>query len=83
MSLEVGIKTKLNAKLVIRQRANLFGANISANKISLSQDQSYSERIVLDLNRNSALIGIFFGIALRYLYFRFLPSAVRSFAKIY
>ena len=34
MSLEVGIKTKLNARL----------ANISANKISLTQGQSYSEK---------------------------------------
>ena len=29
---------------VIRQRADLFEANISANKISLPQGQSYTER---------------------------------------
>ena len=29
MSLEVGIKTKLNATLAIRQRADLFEANIT------------------------------------------------------
>jgi len=40
----VGIKTKLNAKLAIRQRADLSEANMSANKISLSQGQSYTER---------------------------------------
>ena len=31
----MGIKTKLNARLAILQRADLFEANISANKISL------------------------------------------------
>ena len=34
------IKTELNARLAIRQRADLF----EANKISLTQGQSYSER---------------------------------------
>jgi len=34
--------TKLNARLALRQRAVLFKANISANKISLSQGQSYT-----------------------------------------
>ena len=44
MSLEVGIKTKLNARLTIRQRADLFKVNISANKITLQQGQRYTER---------------------------------------
>ena len=35
--------TKLNARLALRQRADLFKANISANKISLPQGQSYTE----------------------------------------
>ena len=39
-SLEVGILTKLNARLAIRQRGDLFEANISANKISLLQGHS-------------------------------------------
>ena len=33
------IKTNLNARLAIRQRADIFRANISANKISLHQGQ--------------------------------------------
>ena len=37
-------KTKLYARLVIRQRANLFEANISDDKISLPKGQSYTER---------------------------------------
>ena len=36
----MGIKTKLNVRLAIRQRADLFEANILANKISLLQGQS-------------------------------------------
>ena len=32
----------LNARLAIRQRADSFEANISANKISLTQGQSYT-----------------------------------------
>ena len=44
MSLDVGIKTKLNAMLAIQQRGDLFEANISANKISLPQGQSYNEK---------------------------------------
>ena len=43
-SLEVGIKTKLNTRLEIRQKADLFEVNISANKITLPQCQSYTER---------------------------------------
>ena len=35
-------KTKLNA--VLRQRVDLLWANMSANKISLPQGQSYTER---------------------------------------
>ena len=38
------ILTKLDARLAIRQRADIFEANISANKISLSQGQSYTDR---------------------------------------
>ena len=34
------IKTKLNARLVIRQKDDLFGGNISANKISFPQGQT-------------------------------------------
>ena len=44
MSLDVGIKTKLNARLAIQQRGDLFEANILANKISLPQGQSYIEK---------------------------------------
>ena len=36
--------TKLNARLAVWQRADLLLANISANRISLLQDQSYTER---------------------------------------
>ena len=36
-------KTKLNAELALRQRAELLWANISANKIGPPQGQSYSE----------------------------------------
>ena len=36
---------KLNGGLALRQRADLLWANISANKISLPQGQSYTERI--------------------------------------
>ena len=34
------LKTKLNARLAIRQRADLFEFNISAKEISLAQGQS-------------------------------------------
>ena len=34
------IKTKLNARLVIRQKDDLFGANISVNEISFPQRQT-------------------------------------------
>ena len=37
-------KTKMNARLAIRQRADLFEANISANKINLPQGHSYTEK---------------------------------------
>ena len=37
-------KTKMNARLAIGQRADLFEANISANKISLPQGHSYTEK---------------------------------------
>ena len=37
-------KTKMNARLAIGQRADLFEANISANKINLLQGQSYTEK---------------------------------------
>ena len=36
--------TKLNASLAIQQRTDLFEVNISANKISLLQGQSYTEK---------------------------------------
>ena len=39
--------------------------------------------IVLALNRISAVIGNFFGNALRYVYFGCLSSVLRSFTKIY
>ena len=38
------VKTKLNAGLALRQRVDLLWANMSANKISLPQGQSYTER---------------------------------------
>ena len=43
-SLEVGIKTKLNARLEIRRRADLFEAYMSANKISLPQGPKLTEK---------------------------------------
>ena len=39
----VYLGTKLSASLAIRQRDDLFEANISANKVSLPQGQSYTE----------------------------------------
>ena len=54
MSLEVGIKTKLNTRLVMRrQMADSLEANISANKISLPQGQSYTE--ILASNKSAHL----------------------------
>ena len=38
------LKQIMNTRLAIRQRADLFKANISASKISLPQGQSYTER---------------------------------------
>ena len=38
------LKQTMNVRLVVRQRADLFKANISASKISLPQGQSYTER---------------------------------------
>ena len=38
------LKQIMNTRLVIRQRADLFKANISASKISLPQGQTYTER---------------------------------------
>ena len=35
--------TKLNARLALRQRGDLLVANISTNRISLPQGQSYTE----------------------------------------
>ena len=40
----VGTKTKLNASPAVRQRTDLLEVNISANKISLPQGQSHSEK---------------------------------------
>ena len=34
MSLEVGVKTKLNARLAIRQMADVYEANDSATKLA-------------------------------------------------
>ena len=48
-SLEVEIKTKLNARLAILQSADLLEANISANKIEVLQSQSYSVQIFVKL----------------------------------
>ena len=54
VSLEVEIKTKLNTRLAMRQeRADLFEANISPNKISLPQGQSYTE--ILASNKSALL----------------------------
>ena len=44
VTLRVFDKMSMNTRLVIRQRADLFKANISASKISLPQGQSYTER---------------------------------------
>ena len=52
MSLEAGIKTKLNAWLAIRQRADFLKANISANKMNLPQGLSYTEREYYDGSRD-------------------------------
>ena len=38
-----GVYTKLNARLALRQRADLLVANISTDRISLPQGQSYTE----------------------------------------
>ena len=43
MTLPQENKTKLNAGLALRQRVDLLKANISANKISLPQGQSYAD----------------------------------------
>ena len=40
----VGTKTKLNASPAVQQRTDLLEVNISANKISLPQGQSYTEK---------------------------------------
>ena len=47
--------TKLNAGLALKQRADLLKGNISANKISLPQGQSYTERkYLLQISKLSA-----------------------------
>ena len=48
--LEVGIKTKLNARLALLQRVDLFEGNVSANKISLPQGQNCTLSITLLYN---------------------------------
>ena len=48
----MGIKTKLNSRLVILQRADLSEANISANKISFPQGQSYTGKEYYDGSQN-------------------------------
>ena len=40
-------KTELNARMTIRQRADLLEVNIMAKKISLPQGQSYTEREIM------------------------------------
>ena len=40
MSLEVEVKTKLNARLAMRQRADLFEANVSATKLAFLRDRA-------------------------------------------
>ena len=47
-SLDAQNETKLNASLAQRQRADLLWANISANKLSLSQGQSYTDQNFVD-----------------------------------
>ena len=39
----VGTKSKLNASPAVRQRTDLLEVNISANKISLPQGQSFTD----------------------------------------
>ena len=48
----MGIKTKLNDRLALWQKAALFEANISANKISLPQDQSYMYAVIHFMGRS-------------------------------
>ena len=40
-------KTELNARMTIRQRADLLEVNIMAKKISLPQGKSYTEREIM------------------------------------
>ena len=40
-------KTELNARMTIRQRADLLEVNIMAKKISLPQGESYTEREIM------------------------------------
>ena len=55
------IKTKLNARLAIRQRADLSEANISANKISLPQGPQLQWKKILI--HTGTVIVFFFSVA--------------------
>ena len=46
----IKLNTKLNARLAIQQRADLFEANISANKIGPPQCQGYAKMVFTQLN---------------------------------
>ena len=46
----IKLNTKLNASLAVRQRADLFKANISAYKIGVPQCQGYAEMVFTQLN---------------------------------
>ena len=48
----MGIKTKLNDRLALWQKAALFEANISANKISFPQDQSCMYAVIHFMERS-------------------------------
>ena len=51
----IKLNTKLNARLAIRQRADLIEANILAKKIGLPQCQVYTERVFTQLNTGCRL----------------------------
>lgn len=51
----IKLNTKLNARLAIRQRADLIEANILAKKIGLPQCQGYIERVFTQLNTGCRL----------------------------
>ena len=51
-----GNRTRMNARLAIRQRVVLIKANISANKISLPQGPQTKKRVSSAWNRTQALL---------------------------